>query len=105
MPCHHAIKPHRACAREYASTDVPAVVAEVGCCASRSQESHGKWHAAPAMLEPISSFWKCAILLVFVAQSTSHRCKSCMEFLFWVSMELYIPKITKMTSFFFKCTI
>ena len=49
MPCHHAIKPHRACAREYASTDVPAVVAEVGCCASRSQESHGKWHAAPAM--------------------------------------------------------
>ena len=49
MPCHHAIKPHRACAREYASTDVPAVVAEVGCCASRSQESHGKWHAAPAV--------------------------------------------------------
>ena len=57
------------------------------------------------MVEPISSFWKCAILLVFVAQSTSHRCKSCMEFLFWVSMELYIPKTPKMTSFFFKCTI
>ena len=48
MPCHHATKPHRACAREYASTDVPAV-AEVGCCASRSRESLGKWHAAPAM--------------------------------------------------------
>lgn len=42
-------KPHRACAREYASTDVPAVVAEVGCGASRSRESHGTWHAAPTM--------------------------------------------------------
>ena len=39
-------------------------------------------------LEPISSFWKCAILLVFVAQSMPHRCKSYMDFLFWVSMEL-----------------
>ena len=33
-------------------------------------------------LESISSFWKCAILPVFVALSTSHRCKSCMGFLF-----------------------
>jgi hypothetical protein len=46
------------------------------------------------------AIWKCAILLVFVAQSMPYRCKSCMEFLFWVSMELYIPKTTKMTSFF-----
>ena len=50
-------------------------------------------------VEPISPFWKCAILLVFAAQSTPHRCKSCMGFLFWVSMKLYIPKTTKMTSF------
>ena len=33
-------------------------------------------------VEPISSFWKCAILLVFVAQSTPHRCKCCMGFCF-----------------------
>ena len=35
-----------------------------------------------------------------MAQSTFYRCKYCMEFLFWVSMELYIPKTTKMTPFF-----
>ena len=44
-------------------------------------------------------FTKCAILLVFVAQSMPYRCKSCMEFLFWVSMELYIPQTTKMAPF------
>ena len=31
----------------------------------------------------------------FVAWSMPHRFKSCMAFLFWVSMELYIPKTTK----------
>ena len=55
---------------------------------------------ACAQIEPISSFWKCAILLVFVAQSMPHRFKSFMECLFWVSMELYIPKTTKTASFF-----
>jgi hypothetical protein len=52
-------------------------------------------------LEPIPPFSKCAILLVFVAQSTSHRCKSYVGFLFSVSMGLYTTKNTKMTSFFF----
>ena len=47
-------------------------------------------------VEPISPFSKRAILLVFVAQSTSHRCKSCVAFLFWVLSELHIPKTTKM---------
>ena len=51
-------------------------------------------------VESISLSWKCAVLLVFVAQSMPRRCKSCMEFLFWVSMELYIPQTTKMASFF-----
>ena len=31
-------------------------------------------------VEPIPPFSKCAILLVFVAQSTSHRCKSYVGF-------------------------
>ena len=56
------------------------------------------------LVEPIPPFSKCAILLVFVAQSTSHRCKSHVGFLFSVSMGLYTPQNTKMTSFFFKCT-
>ena len=51
-------------------------------------------------LEPIPPFSKCATLLVFVAQSTSHRCKSYVGFLFSVSMGLYAPKNTKMASFF-----
>jgi len=51
-------------------------------------------------VEPIPPFSKCAILLVFVAQSTSHRCKSYVGFLFSASMGLYTPKNTKMTSFF-----
>ena len=50
-------------------------------------------------IELIPSFWKCMIMLVCVAQSTSHRCESCMAFLFWVCMELYVPKTTKMTPF------
>ena len=66
-----------------------------------SQDCISTRRTASSALEPISSFWKCAILLVFVAQSMPRRCKSCMEFLFWVSMELYIPKTTKMASFIF----
>ena len=83
---------------DYIDTDVQMTVTSTRT--PTRHHAYTKTAHAP-MLEPISSFWKCAILLVFVAQSTSHRCKSCMEFLFWVSMELYIPKITKMTSFFF----
>ena len=60
--------------------------------------SLGPWKP---LVEPISSFLKCAVLLVFVAQNMPHRCKSGMGFLFWVSMELYIPKNTQMASFFF----
>ena len=35
---------------------------------------------AAAQFMPIPPFSKCAILLVFVAQSTSHRCKSYVGF-------------------------
>ena len=47
----------------------------------------------------IQSKLKVTISLVFVAQSTSHACQIYLGFLFWVTMELYTPKMTKMTSF------
>ena len=49
----------------------------------------------------IQSKLKVTISLVFVAQSTSHACQIYLGFLFWVTMELYTPKMTKMASFFF----
>ena len=52
-------------------------------------------------LEPTPPFSKCAILLIFVAQSTPHRCKSYVGFLFSASMGPYTPKNTKMAPFFF----
>ena len=41
------------------------------------------------------------LLLVFVAQSTFHRCKSYVGFFLSVSMGLYTPQNTKMTSLIF----
>ena len=57
-----------------------------------------------ALIRANSAIFKCAILLVFVAQSTSHRCKSYVGFLFSISMGLYTPKTRKWCHFLLKCT-
>ena len=48
-----------------------------------------------SVLGQIQSKFKVAISLVFVASSTSHACQIYLGFLFWVTMELYTPKMTK----------
>ena len=88
-----------AAARVAAAASLP-VAPELAAAAVTARTTAVTAVAAIATLEPIPPFSKCAILLVYVAQSTSHRGKSHVGFLFSVSMGLYTPQNTKMTSLF-----
>ena len=74
-PCTRADPLGSTTAELWMGAQPPLVVVVSGC------GCFCKCYKSPSLeIEPIPPFSKCAILLVFVAQSTSHRCKSYVGF-------------------------